>query len=752
MKNMRISVIINTFNRASYLNITLESLKYQTYDDFEVIVVNGPSTDTTNSILNLYTGYIKKRDCPLRNLSASRNIGIQSAQGEVVAFLDDDAVPDQFWLENIASCFEKYHCSVLGGFVFDNTGYKFQSRYILVDRYTNSTELRDFHASQRLFCFPGARQFLTPMGCNVAFQRQDLVAAGGFDEQYDYFLDETDVVVRMMDMGFVTYIDPSIIVYHKFAPSGIRKEKWPLDWTSIVKNKLYFMYANNFGSVNPLEAEKTVEQFVESVANESKKRQSIGSLTKGETISCITTAREGIKRGKESIISNLKVKIPGKNFFQSEDSFLRYRTIMRTRSPLVVCLLSPAYPPASTDGIPRYTKNLAEGLAQRGCIVHVITLEGMSNTVDFENGVWVHRMGGNINGPLDSYADLSSSLRAEIAKYRSEVMRIDDAIHHVDIVQGPIWDVAPLDLLLHTKLTVGVFMYTTFAIKKGLEPDWYNANKTTVDTMIRYEKCMIKNAGFLNFDSEALYDLCLDIYGSSIRDVQHCIVHLGTPEVSLAEKDTKKDDTLNILFVGRLEERKGIDIVLDSIPEIVSEFPTIKFRIAGRNDIAIENGKTYMSKFLEEHDGESIVKNVEFLGYVPDETLRGLYESCDIFVAPSRYESFGQMLVEAMAYGKPIISTAIGGIVEVLGNPPAGLLIEQGDTQAFCTLLRSLIVDNEKRKELGFAARKRYEEEFSDSIMCAITENFFHEQAEGNCAIKAMIATSKSMEENGGYP
>jgi len=81
-----------------------------------------------------------------------------------------------------------------------------------------------------------------------------------------------------------------------------------------------------------------------------------------------------------------------------------------------------------------------------------------------------------------------------------------------------------------------------------------------------------------------------------------------------------------------------------------------------------------------------------------------------------------------MAHGKPIISTAVGGIVEVLSDPPAGLLIGQGDKRAFYGALRLLITDKGKREGMGQAARKRYEEEFAASIMCVGTENFFREQ------------------------
>lgn len=727
---MKISVIINTYNRALYLRQALGALQYQTYDDFEVVVVNGPSTDDTDQVLSEFEGTIKRRDCASRNISASRNIGIKAAQGEVIAFLDDDAVPDQFWLANIASCFDKYGCSVIGGFVFDNTGSKFQARYILTDRHADSTYLEEICVPQQTFCFPGTRQFLTPMGCNVAFRRRDLVAVGGFDEQYDYFLDETDVVVRMIDRGFTVRIEPSVIVYHKFASSGIRKEKWPLDWTSIVKNRLYYVCVNNFGKVSLQAAEKETEHYVGYIVGESKSKLGEGFLTRDEAISCITTAKEGLKKGKEDATATLRKGICGKEFFQSEESFLPYRIAVRQQLPLVLCLLSPAYPPASTDGIPRYTKLLAEGLVQRGCIVHVITLEGMSNTVDFENGVWIHRMGELHDAGPCPYDDLPMPIWQEVAKYKSEVVRIDEVIHHVDLVQGPIWDLAPLGLLFSDSFSSGVFMCTSFAIKKELEPVWYKANKAFVDELVAYESYVIRNAKFLNFDSEALYRLCLKLYGDSLHSIPHRVIHLGTPGAVKHEARAKGNGELNILFVGRLEERKGIDIVLDSIPELVSEFPKIKFQIVGRNDIAAEDGKTYMAQFLDKNKGKGFLKNVDFLGHVSDEALGALYENCDIFVAPSRYESFGQILVEAMAHGKPIISSAVGGIVEVLGDPPAGLLIGQGDKRAFYEALRLLITDKEKREELGRAARKRYEEAFSEEIMCAATEKFFREQVD----------------------
>ncbi|MBP3515015.1 MAG: glycosyltransferase family 2 protein, partial [Alphaproteobacteria bacterium] len=102
---MKVSVVINTYNRAEYLDRALQSLYYQEYPDFEVIVVNGPSTDNTEEIMQKYAQDIKIGHCSEANLAISRNIGIAMASGDYVAFMDDDAVPEPEWLNVLLSGF-----------------------------------------------------------------------------------------------------------------------------------------------------------------------------------------------------------------------------------------------------------------------------------------------------------------------------------------------------------------------------------------------------------------------------------------------------------------------------------------------------------------------------------------------------------------------------------------------------------------------------------------------------------------------
>ena len=95
---MRVSVVICTLNRANGLIETLECLRHQNYDNFEVVVVNGPSTDNTEEVLAPWADRIRLQRCRVPNLSVSRNIGIRAASGEVVAFIDDDALPEFDWI------------------------------------------------------------------------------------------------------------------------------------------------------------------------------------------------------------------------------------------------------------------------------------------------------------------------------------------------------------------------------------------------------------------------------------------------------------------------------------------------------------------------------------------------------------------------------------------------------------------------------------------------------------------------------
>src|SRR6476660_7832482 len=88
-RHLSVSIVINSDARSGQLATCLQSLRYLRYPNFEVVVIGGPTQDGTRELCRSWAGRVKFGECPERNLSRSRNIGIGISSGEIVAFLDD---------------------------------------------------------------------------------------------------------------------------------------------------------------------------------------------------------------------------------------------------------------------------------------------------------------------------------------------------------------------------------------------------------------------------------------------------------------------------------------------------------------------------------------------------------------------------------------------------------------------------------------------------------------------------------------
>ena len=115
----RFSVVICTYNRADSLKRAIESLRRQTYRNFEVIIINGPSEDGTEAVLRQRAGDIQVGRCSEKNVAAARNIGVDIAQGEILAFMDDDAAAHPSWLEKLQSAYSHPVIAAAGGPILD---------------------------------------------------------------------------------------------------------------------------------------------------------------------------------------------------------------------------------------------------------------------------------------------------------------------------------------------------------------------------------------------------------------------------------------------------------------------------------------------------------------------------------------------------------------------------------------------------------------------------------------------------------
>jgi GT2 family glycosyltransferase len=201
----RISVIVCSCNGATTLRDCLDGLLELDYPDYEVIVVNDGSTDSTASIAAEYPFVLLNTQN--QGLSCARNTGLREAGGEIVAYVDDDARPDPHWLRYLAATFMEDDWAAVGG--------------------PNLTPPDDGEVADCVANAPGGpnhvllsdRQAEHVPGCNMAFRRSTLEQLGGFDPQFRCAGDDVDVCWRLQERGLEIGFSPAAVVWHHRRPS-----------------------------------------------------------------------------------------------------------------------------------------------------------------------------------------------------------------------------------------------------------------------------------------------------------------------------------------------------------------------------------------------------------------------------------------------------------------------------------------------------------------------------------------------------
>lgn len=162
------------------------------------------------------------------------------------------------------------------------------------------------------------------------------------------------------------------------------------------------------------------------------------------------------------------------------------------------------------------------------------------------------------------------------------------------------------------------------------------------------------------------------------------------------------DGKLNLLYVGRIEPRKGFKYLLQALPAIRSRFPHTRLIVVG------DGPQRAHYEQLVRRDGWA---DVVFTGFVPAEDLPRYYASSDVFCAPSTgSESQGVILLEAMASGKAVVASNIEGYCDVIRDGIDGRLVPPCQSGALAEAICSLLAETALRKEMGWCGRKRVAE------------------------------------------
>ena len=256
-----VSVIVNTVDRAAALATLLAALEHQSYPNFEVIVVVGPTQDATLAVLAPYADRLRVLHCPRANLSESRNIGLLAARGEIVAFIDDDAVPSYHWLAQVVHAFgADPHAAVVGGSV-----YMVHPNQPTIQHWLGiMSDLGEAHDVRQDAAQIGSTGYAKPegmgvfwterpMGANMAFRRSALLAVGGFDAYYQWVFDDADIAMRLALAGYGVRSLTEAPVYHVPASSRNRVVRtFTGRWWIITQASTYFAVQNGRAAGQPV--------------------------------------------------------------------------------------------------------------------------------------------------------------------------------------------------------------------------------------------------------------------------------------------------------------------------------------------------------------------------------------------------------------------------------------------------------------------------------------------------------------------
>ena len=172
-----------------------------------------------------------------------------------------------------------------------------------------------------------------------------------------------------------------------------------------------------------------------------------------------------------------------------------------------------------------------------------------------------------------------------------------------------------------------------------------------------------------------------------------------------------------LMTVGRLHKQKGHCYLIQAVSKVRKEFPKVKLLVIGEGEE--ENNLKKLVKSLD------LTNEVIFAGLSSD--IEGILPMAELFILPSLWEGFPNALLEAMAAGKPVVATKVGGIPEIVVHGETGVLIPPRDTDALAIAIIDLLQNRLKAKDMGEAARIRAGKRFSIYKMIEKTENLYQE-------------------------
>jgi len=329
-----------------------------------------------------------------------------------------------------------------------------------------------------------------------------------------------------------------------------------------------------------------------------------------------------------------------------------------------ICLVHEEYPEETNyGGIATYQKLMAEELVRQGNSVYVVC-RGLTEDKNYiENGVNIKRIYiPETNNQVDNYINY----RKKVAKILAELQQEGK----IDIIEVPDWGAETIFFESERKIPLVVRLHTPLKV-------WLKYNKNNFgeikELLLEWEEKMIKSADLITCCSNALKKIVINEFNVKSRQIH---VTPNPANINNFYFDKKIEKENKIIFVGSLEERKGICVFAKALNIVFDKYPNIKIEFIGKD--TNRNYKNISSiKLIKSIVNKKYISNLCFLGHLSNFELNKYLNSSKVAVFPSLFDNYPYVVLEAMTVGLHIVGSKNSGMVEMLDD--LNSIYETGD-------------------------------------------------------------------------
>jgi len=401
-----------------------------------------------------------------------------------------------------------------------------------------------------------------------------------------------------------------------------------------------------------------------------------------------------------------------------------------------IAFISFEYPPdAAYGGISTYVNQAVRMLNARGHTVEVFTSSPHRAGTEDYDGVLVHRI-------LESNHSKFAAAIGPAFSERHEQVRFDvmegpeygadaaDAVSHVPDIPLVVKLHSPSFLIsaatyyglgfkdpLRWRLLKGRIREYVVRSMQGKSPIWRYTHKYSLDK----ERTHALEADEIASPSRALAAIVTDAWGVNAKKISH-VPYPFVPNDALL-KISAGGNHGTVLFLGRLEVRKGVLDLATAIPMVLREYPDIRFKLVGPDDESPRRNigmREYLKQKLRNYGS-----SVELSPPIPNDQLAEVFAAADVVVIPSVWENFANVCLESMSAARAVIASEAGGMAEMLDSGNVGRLIPPCDPGRLAKTILELLDAPDLRFRLGELARERLLDKYNVDRICTMQEQSY---------------------------